>query len=187
MEILEIVFPLMTLIMLAISIFDIETATIPHTLTILLLILGIVFCIFDKDTNYFLTFLAFGCMFLFQFLLFCIYGENAIGGGDVKILSISMLFLHNASYLMNYCLFLSAFSIFGYIVVKTKKETHLRYGPYMALSLITTIMFMSNVGICEIMIYDLLLISIMILVDVLFFTKRRVMDYAFKTKEVIKK
>ncbi len=118
-----------------ISIWDDLTATIPHTLTIILLGLGIASCIIDNNFSFGLTGTIFGIILVSQILMFFLFGEDAIGGGDVKILSISMLFLHTTTEILIYSLALAFVSALGYAKAKVKNESHLRFGPYMALSL----------------------------------------------------
>lgn len=173
---MELIIIFTMLILFAISIFDIETATIPHTLTILFLILGITYCFVDKGYNVWLPIGIFLGIFGLQFLLFCIYGENSIGGGDVKILSISALFLHSTEDVLNYCLLLMFFTLIGYVITKVKNQTHLRYGPYMALSIIGTLFININFSYGEIMCFSLIFAFIILCIDSIFFSYRRVIE-----------
>lgn len=173
---MELLLIIIILTLFAISIFDIETATIPHTLTILFLILGIVYCVIDKNYNIWLPIGLFGGIFIFQFLLFCIYGENAIGGGDVKILSISALFLHQLDDVANYCILLMFFTLIGYVITKVKKETHLRYGPYMALSIIGALLLTVNCNLTELFMFSSIFTFLLVSTDSLFFSSRRVIE-----------
>lgn len=143
-------------ILFLIAIFDIKTATIPHTLTIALFLMGILYCIFDKNFDAKLTLVAFFAILISQIIFFCTLGEDAIGGGDVKILSISMLFLHSALDLYYYCFTLSVVSVLAVLISKVHKQTHVRFGPYMAISLLVGVFW--NVG----FIYSINLVLLMV-------------------------
>lgn len=175
------------LILFGISIFDVETSTIPHTLTIALFILSICYCCISENFSSLLTISLFIGVFVLQVILFFIFGENAIGGGDVKILSISMLFLHTYNDIMFYCVFLCLFTFIGFVVAKTNKETHIKYGPYMALSLISTLLCSLSCSLTNVIIFDLFFVGCILLIDILFFSSGRVIDYVqtnfFSNKE----
>lgn len=132
---------IITLIMLLIAGIDVKKGEIPNTLSIFLLICGIVGCFLNAEKNVLFGVTAAICVFFSQAILFYICGEDAIGGGDVKILSISFLYLYSYSEMMIYLLILSVVSIFGYVLTKMQKKSHVRFGPYMGISLVFTLWF----------------------------------------------
>lgn len=170
---MEILLIVVILIGLGIALFDIETATIPHTLTLALLVCGIVSCFADKDITIAVPLVTFFSLFGFLFLLFCIIGENAIGGGDVKIMSISMLFLHQLDEIIIYCVFLFILSLIGAVIARINKEKSIKYGPYMSLALVGTICFKITEGYSNAISIITSLGFLIILLDALWFTERK--------------
>lgn len=173
---LYIILILVVLTLFGVAIFDVETATIPHTLTILFLILGICYCCMSKDFKAYFTLPIVGAIFILQVILFFVFGENAIGGGDVKILSISALFLHTFNDVGNYCVFLCLYTLFAYLIAKYKKETHVKFGPYMSLTLISTLMSSLYCSINSIIVFDAVFVFSIFLIDTLFFSSRRMIE-----------
>ena len=177
---LFIIFILTTLVLFGIAIFDLETSTIPHTLTILLLALGIIYCCINKDFKAYFTLPLVAVIFILHFVLFIIFGENAIGGGDVKILSISALFLHTFNYIGNYCVYLCLYTLIAFIVAKSKKDTHIKFGPYMALALISTLFNSFYCSFTNILLFDCVFVLGLYIIDLLFFSNRRMIEDAQK-------
>lgn len=161
--------------LLFISITDIEKAEIWHSNTIILLILGVLYGFYDKQTNWFFLLSLFLTIFITQFIFFIIFGENAIGGGDVKIISISILFLHNFQDIIVYSISLFILSIIGIIYCKLKKESHLRYGPYLSLALLFTVLN-ANLNLELIWTNICLFILYMMIIHQVFFSERSFLE-----------
>lgn len=174
-----------SIILLLIAIIDYETEEIPHTLTILLLICGIISVIVNRD-NFILPLCASGGTFLLLTLMF-FFGN--IGGGDVKILSISCLFIYTLEYMVYYLMLFGFVLTFGLIKTYLQKKKSLRLGPYMAIPLILTFNVILNNSFIfeEILSIFLITIVIFIALDNLFFFKNKIEKYElFVTKKEIK-
>lgn len=128
------IFLLAILLIFLISIIDHKFGIIPHTLTVAYGILGIVYCILDNNFKFWFTLLLIIVIFIPQLLLFSLSKAESIGGGDVKILTLSMLFLHTYKSFVIYCTLLIAASIIGLILFS--KKGCLRYGPYITIPVI---------------------------------------------------
>lgn len=174
-----IIFSITFIDLLIISLTDIRKGLIYNFTSFILFILGILSVFFANETKeqLWFPFTMFGIAFVIQFVIFAICGENTIGGGDIKVLSSSLLFIHNINEIFNYLIILGLFSLIGIIITKIKsKNNSLRYGPYMALSLIghMTIShfkedYFLNVIIC--------FVFILMFINSLFYRKD-VLDYA---------
>lgn len=169
---MNIIFILMVILMFFVAIFDIETATIPHTVTILLLALGIVSCFIDKNIDLWLCIGTTCAVFALLFITFIALGDSAIGGGDVKIMTISMLFLHNVNNNYCYIMFLGFFSLFGVIYAKISKEKTVKYGPYMAISLISTYLYSYNNEISNVIYFDIIFLFFLYMTHVIYKCER---------------
>lgn len=138
---LNVIIVLMVLSLIVVAVFDDLTATIPHTITIVLLILGILSCIFDKTTDYALTITLSVVIFAIMLTMFFFLKEGSIGGGDVKIITITFLFLHSFNVVMQYCILFLFWNVFAYFFTKIiLKEKKCRLGRYLSLSLLGAIM-----------------------------------------------
>lgn len=126
------------IILFLISIWDIRTETIPHTLTILLLIFGIINTFVYAENCWLPLGMALGT-FCFYALLFFL--TDKIGGGDVKILAISLLFVNNLNMLLAYCIVFASSMMIGTLVTLFKNKRSLRLGPYMSIALAITIIY----------------------------------------------
>ena len=128
---------ILTLLLLIVaSVSDDLTATIPHTVMLGLFGLGITGVFIDYNCEKGLTLLLFGMTFAILITLFVILGEDAIGGADIKVMTISILFLHNSSDILTYFIAFGLFSIIAYIKLKIEKKKYCRYGKYMSLGLL---------------------------------------------------
>ena len=104
------------LVLLLISIRDYATSEIPNALNIVLGVLGLVYYFINIKTNWWIPLvLAFGTFLLF-FVFFLITGELAIGGGDMKMIIVSMLFINNFILIVEYMLWFCLFILIGIIV-----------------------------------------------------------------------
>lgn len=162
-----ILFILLTLI----AIWDYETEEIPHTLTIATLIMGITSLIIFAE-NWLVPFILGILVFVVYAILF--FTTNKIGGGDVKILAISFLLLHNNDMILTYCITFVASLMVGLLITFSKNKSSLRLGPYMSFGLIGTYIYHLTNDL-EIVLYcACVFILIIKLIDYSFFYKRRV-------------
>lgn len=146
----------MLIILFLMSWFDLKSRIIPHTLTIMLLILGIINGCIDENFKLFnwVLFGVFSIIFIFTFYIFDKIGKP-IGGGDIKLICISFLFLSFTSQYMTYFIMLCIFNLWSIFVgfcLKGKdvfKDT-IKYGPYLSLALIstTTLYFIVDIQTC---------------------------------------
>lgn len=127
------------LILLLIGIIDYATSEIPNALNLALGVLGLAYYLINIKTNWWLPLiLSFGS-FTLLFIFFLITGEALIGGGDMKMIMASMLFIHSFSSVYNYLLWFSAFALIGVILTYLKGERGVRCGPYLGLALLYTL------------------------------------------------
>ena len=126
------------IILFLMAIWDVRTETIPHTLTILLLIFGLINTfVFAKDFKLPL-FTAIGTFIIYAILFFI---TDKIGEADVKILAISMLFINDINALLIYCIIFASAMMTGVIITLLKNKKSLRLGPYMSLGVMLTIIY----------------------------------------------
>ncbi len=125
------------LVLLLISIRDYATSEIPNALNIVLGVLGLVYYFINIKTNWWIPLvLAFGTFLLF-FVFFLITGELAIGGGDMKMIIVSMLFINNFILIVEYMLWFCLFILIGIVVSYANGNgKYVRCGPYLGLSLL---------------------------------------------------
>lgn len=125
------------LVLLLISIKDYATSEIPNVLNIALGVLGLVYYFINIKTNWWLPLVLVFGSFVFFFVFFLITGELAIGGGDMKMVIVSMLFVNNLMSLMDYLYLFCLFIVLGVIITYAKGEgKYVRCGPYLGLSLL---------------------------------------------------
>ena len=172
------------IILFLIAIWDIRTETIPHTLTILLLIFGIINMIIYSNDFRLPLFMALGT-FLFYAILFFV--SSKIGGGDVKILSISLLFINDINNLLIYCVCFFIAMMIGVLVTLYKNNKSLRLGPYMSISLIASIVYTNFTQIIS-MIFLIVITMILILYSInLFLYYRKDIYEKYEIAKIIKK
>lgn len=170
----------MTIILFLMSWSDLKSKIIPHSLTIALLILGIINACIDENFKMFnwILFGVFSIIFVITFYIFDKIGKP-IGGGDIKLICISFLFLTHTSQYMTYFIMLCIFNFWSMIVGFTFKgkvffKSVIKYGPYLSLALISTsvLYFIVNIHIC---IFIILLFTLIFLI----------LEFYYHIKEVL--
>lgn len=141
---------LITLILMSIS--DLVKREIPHTLTLILLSLGIINGITNEQFVLFnwLVFIVISVFLVFSFYLLDKMNKP-IGGGDIKMICISMLFLSTTQEYFTYLIAMLCFNFLCVIISLLQNETSgIKYGPYLSLALITpmTLFFIVDINIC---------------------------------------
>ena len=107
---------------LLIAIIDYATSEIPDALNIALGILGIIFYIINIKTNWWLPLVLNIGSFILFFIFFLLTGELAIGGGDMKMIIVSMLFINSFKMLYYYLVFFAFVSLIGIVITCIKKQ-----------------------------------------------------------------
>ena len=148
---------IITLILMSIS--DLIKREIPHTLTLILLGLGITNGIINEQFVLFnwLVFIVMSVFLIFTFYLLDKMGKP-IGGGDIKMICISMLFLSSVHQYFTYLVAMFGFNVLCVIISLIQKETaNIKYGPYLSLALITplSLFFIVDIRICILLISNL--------------------------------
>ena len=161
---------------------DLKTKTIPHSLTIGLLILGLINAFINpyfKTFNW-VIFGVFSVIFILTFYLFDKIGKP-IGGGDIKLICISFLFLTYISQYMTYFIALCVFNILAIIIgfsIKGKEfyNSTIKYGPYLSLSLIsaTALYCIVDLTTCLSLIFSFMIIFLFM--EVYYHTKEVLLD-----------
>lgn len=169
-----------SIILLLIAVIDYETEEIPHTLTIALLVCGIISIILNRE-NFMLPLISSLGFFAFLVLMFFI---GNIGGGDVKILCITCLFLYTLEIMLFYLIIFSIVLFFGIVKSILKGEKSLRLGPYMAIPLILTFVFIQCGCKVELLLsYFLLSVTTIITLDVILFSQSHLLKLNLFKKE----
>lgn len=122
--------------LLLIAIVDYATSEIPNILNALLGLLGVVYYFCNIRVNWWLPLVLSISSFIFFFVFFLLTKELAIGGGDMKMIIVSMLFVNSFTNLYYYLIFFSIFALVGVILTLAKKQKGVRCGPYLGLALI---------------------------------------------------
>lgn len=170
------VFTIILIILLTlIAIWDYQTEEIPHTLTIATLIMGIISLIFFADKWYIPLILGL-IIFIGYAIMFFI--TDKIGGGDVKILAISFLLLHDLDMILTYCIIFTICLMYGCLLTLAKNKKSLRLGPYMSFGLIGTYIFTLTNSIESVLISAIYFILFVEIINQALFYKRKViLDY----------
>jgi len=150
-----------------IGVFDDLTATIPHTITIILMLLGLSSIFIDQspDKVWWLPLTIASIIFVIQVLLFVIMGENAIGGGDIKILTICCFFVHSIDKLYTWAIYFSIATVLALVVSKTHKDNVVRMGKFICLPIIPVFFSSRELGLEIIVLYLVLIYAIDILLE----------------------
>lgn len=128
------------IVLLLISISDYAKEEIPNSLNLGLGILGITYIIINFDVKTFWVPITISiATFILFFLFFMITGEALIGGGDMKMICISMLFLTSFKALFHWSIYLSIFLLIGVVITYIKGQKAVRCGPYFSLALLFTL------------------------------------------------
>lgn len=132
---------LFTVICLGISITDSAVSDIPNWLSLGLLGVSLIyyFTHLSSKTWYFPLVASFGLLII-CFIIFVLSGEAGIGGGDMKMLIISLLCMNSSSIAFNYLLWYSGYTLCGYIITRfIKNKRYMSCGPYYSLALISAL------------------------------------------------
>ena len=133
---------LFSIICLLISINDETKSVIPNCLNLGLLGVALLYYFTHLNDNWYIPLLLSAGVFILFFVIFLFTKEGAIGGGDMKMISISLLTISSFEMLYNYVLWFSVFTLLGYLItVFIKKKKHVRCGSYFSLTLISTLFF----------------------------------------------
>lgn len=158
------------IVLLGVSVFDRSKAVIPNCLSIIYLVLSLVYYFVHLNTSWYLPLIFSASVFVLFFILYLITGENIIGGGDVKIISISLLMLNSIDALWKYFIYLSIFTFIGAFICKIRKEKYLRCGVWLSLSIICTLLPLTF---DKILLITLVFMIVTLTLSELFFWKER--------------
>ena len=130
---------------------DLFSRKLYNTNNLILLIVGILNLIV-KPESWIIALTMFLLITLVLLGMFFFGKEGTIGGGDVKMMAISMLFLNSEQMIFNYLILLSLFSLIGIITIRIRKEKLMKYGLVMAPALVysyalTNFSLMPNIAI----------------------------------------
>lgn len=138
-----VIFDLIIVVCLIMIISDLETYIIPDLMQISLLILSLVFIYYNNfDILYSVisAIVYFGIIFLSGFIVEKWKKKDAIGGGDIKFITIAGLVL-GVSSLPFFFLFSGIFGvIFGLLWKKIKKNEYFPFGPALVVSFLLLLM-----------------------------------------------
>lgn len=135
-----VIFDLIIVVCLIMIISDLETYIIPDSMQISLLILSLIFIYYNNfDILYSVisAIVYFGIIFLSGFIVEKWKKKDAIGGGDIKFITIAGLVL-GVSSLPFFFLFSGIFGvIFGLLWKKIKKNEYFPFGPALVVSFLS--------------------------------------------------
>ncbi len=138
-----VIFDLIIVVCLIMIISDLETYIIPDSMQISLLILSLIFIYYNNfDILYSVisAIVYFGIIFLSGFIVEKWKKKDAIGGGDIKFITIAGLVL-GVSSLPFFFLFSGIFGvIFGLLWKKIKKNEYFPFGPALVVSFLSLLM-----------------------------------------------
>lgn len=140
-----IIFDLIIVVCLTMLISDLETYTLPDTLQVSLLVLSLSFiCNNDCDIFYsvFSAFLYFLIIYLTALIVSKWKKKDALGGGDIKFITIAGLIL--GIYNLTIFLFLTGLIgvIFGLIWKKVRKNEYFPFAPALIVSYLLLLFFL---------------------------------------------
>lgn len=125
----------------AISLIDFRTYEIPLPLNALIGLLGIFHLLINRQ-NWSSYVIGFFSVSLFLYLLYQLTNGAAIGGGDVKLMACTGLILGWRLNILAFFLGCIFASVIHLIRMKITKEGHmLAMGPYLALGILTALLF----------------------------------------------
>ena len=146
MNVMSVVYCLMTSALLVLSVIDWRTFEIPFGINVFLGILGIVAVVLDKG-EWLNHVIGAVCVSGFLLLLYLLSKGRAIGGGDIKLMSVSGLLIGGASMICAMCILAFLLGcIVGSVIhlfrMKISKEGHvLAMGPYLAAGIFLAALF----------------------------------------------
>lgn len=127
--------------LLALSIIDLRTFTIPPGFNWFILGLGVVGTAFDLE-NWLLHIIGLACVSLFLYLLYIISKGKAIGGGDIKLMAAAGLLLGWKLIILSFVLGCILGSVIHLIRMKCfGAERRMALGPYLSLGIAISVLF----------------------------------------------
>jgi len=142
-----IIFGFLLIIGLAVSVCDSLTGEIQNKLILMLLVVGLVsYFSHIRSGIWWLPLATSIGLFVLFFLVYLVTEESLIGGGDIKLICVSMLFLYDFELVLYYLIWSSLFLLIGASLALYRKERSVRCGPYYSLALVVTIFPMDNYG-----------------------------------------
>jgi leader peptidase (prepilin peptidase) / N-methyltransferase len=134
----------LTILLMIITIVDLETSIIPDSLQILVAIIAFTYIIYNKiniSERLISSIVYFSTIYAVSWLLAKVKKQEVIGGGDIKLITIAGLFLGLQNF-PNF-LFLSGFIgvILSLIWTKSKRQKLFPFGPALATSLFLCLYF----------------------------------------------
>ena len=131
------------MILLTISMIDIDTMTIPNGLVIALGIPVVIWSLLHGEVSYLERILGFfiisGPMYIMIKLI-----PDCFGGGDVKLIAVGGFFLGWKSALLAGFISIVIGGIYAsYLMIRknVKKEAHIAFGPYLALGIVISLLY----------------------------------------------
>ena len=137
----SILYCLLASALLTLSVIDFRTLEIPLGINIFILVIGIVHVIinFQGILNYSLGFLS---VSMGLFILYQITGGRGIGGGDIKLMAVSGLFLGVIGNILAFILACILGSVIHILRMKIAKADHvLAFGPYLAMGIMISLLW----------------------------------------------
>ena len=141
MNVMSVVYCLMTSALLVLSVIDWRTFEIPFGINVFLGILGIVAVVLDKG-EWLNHVIGAVCVSGFLLLLYLLSKGRAIGGGDIKLMAACGLLLGWQKSILAFLLGCIVGSVIHLFRMKISKEGHvLAMGPYLAAGIFLAVLF----------------------------------------------
>ena len=137
----SILYCLLASALLTLSVIDFRTLEIPPGINVFILVIGIIHVLFNFQgiLNYGLGFF---CVSAGLFILYQLTGGRGIGGGDIKLMAVSGLFLGVIGNILAFILACILGSILHILRMKITKVNHvLAFGPYLAMGIMISLLW----------------------------------------------
>ncbi|MDD8049352.1 MAG: prepilin peptidase [Thomasclavelia sp.] len=137
---------ILSMILLTISLIDIDTMEIPNGLIITMSICSIIYFIVN-EMNIIDSIVGMLIISLPMFVLTIII-PDCFGGGDIKLMFVSGIMLGSINSLLATCIAIILAGIYSSYLMITKKvnmKSHIPFGPYLAFGIVLALMQGSNI------------------------------------------
>lgn len=130
-------------ILITIALIDIDTMTIPDRLTVSIIPLAIILSFFQNDVTIFERIIGF---FIISLPMIALnkFIEDSFGGGDIKLIAVCGLMLGWKNILLASFIAILISGIYAsYLLIskKSKKGTHIAFGPYLCIGIYTSLLY----------------------------------------------
>lgn len=131
------------MILLAITVIDIDTMTIPNGLVIALIVPTICMMLLDNNITVVDRMIGFFCISAPMYLLICLI-PDCFGGGDVKLIAVGGFLLGWKLTLLAAFIAILLGGAYAFVLLmrrKTEKGAHIAFGPYLSVGIMVSLLY----------------------------------------------